>query len=52
MTSLHLSTSLRMLRVLDIEDVTIEDCKGVKTPLYKLKKSLMKSIYDIDILEL
>jgi len=32
----------------------IEDVKGgnaTKTPVYKLKKKLMKAIYDIDILE-
>ena len=32
--------------------ITIEDCKGVSTPLYKLKKSLMKSIYNIDVCEI
>jgi len=29
----------------------VEDVKGVKTPLYRLKKKLMKAIYGIDILE-
>jgi len=29
----------------------VEDVKGVKTPVYRLKKKLMKAIYDIDILE-
>lgn len=29
----------------------VEDCKGFKTPIYKLKKKLMKAIYGIDILE-
>jgi len=29
----------------------VEDAKGVKTPEYKLKKKLMKAIYDIDIYE-
>ena len=29
----------------------VEDCKGVKTPLYRLKKKLMKAVWDIDILE-
>lgn len=28
-----------------------EDCKGFKTPEYKLKKKLMKAIYGIEILE-
>jgi len=31
--------------------VIVEDCKGVLTPIYKLKKKLMKAIYNIDILE-
>ena len=30
---------------------TVEDVKGVKTPIYRLKKKLMKAIYKIDILE-
>jgi hypothetical protein len=30
---------------------TVEDVKGVKTPVYRLKKKLMKAIYSIDILE-
>lgn len=29
----------------------VEDSKGVRTPEYKLKKKLMKAIYNIDILE-
>ncbi|MEZ8293388.1 DUF1064 domain-containing protein [Vibrio splendidus] len=29
----------------------VEDTKGHKTPEYKIKKSLMKAIYDIDIFE-
>lgn len=29
----------------------VEDVKGVRTPVYKLKKKLMKAIYNIDILE-
>lgn len=29
----------------------VEDSKGVKTSVYKLKKRLMKAIYNIDILE-
>jgi hypothetical protein len=31
--------------------VVIEDVKGVRTPVYRLKKKLMKAIYGIDILE-
>ena len=29
----------------------VEDVKGVKTPVYKLKKKLMKAIYNINIRE-
>jgi hypothetical protein len=28
-----------------------EDVKGVKTPVYRLKKKLVKAIYQIDIIE-
>lgn len=31
--------------------IIVEDCKGIKTPVYKIKKKLMKAIYGIDILE-
>ena len=30
---------------------TVEDVKGMKTPVYRLKKKLMKAIHGIDILE-
>jgi len=29
----------------------VEDCKGFKTPVYRLKKKLVKAIYGVDILE-
>jgi hypothetical protein len=29
----------------------LEDCKGCKTPVYRLKKKLVKAIYGIEILE-
>ena len=31
--------------------VVVEDVKGFKTPVYRLKKKLMKAIHGIDILE-
>lgn len=31
--------------------VVVEDVKGMKTPVYNLKKKLVKAIYDIDIYE-
>jgi hypothetical protein len=30
----------------------VEDVKGVKTPVYRLKKKLVKAIYGFDILEI
>ncbi len=32
-------------------DLVVVDAKGVRTPVYKLKKKLMKAIYNIDIIE-
>ena len=29
----------------------VEDCKGVRTPIYNLKKRLVKAVHGIDILE-
>lgn len=29
----------------------VEDVKGVKTPVYRLKKKMVKAVYGIDILE-
>jgi hypothetical protein len=29
----------------------VEDCKGIKTPVYKLKKRLMLAVHGIEILE-
>lgn len=31
--------------------VIVEDVKGVRTPVYRLKRKLVKALYDIDILE-
>lgn len=30
---------------------TVEDVKGVRTPVYRLKCKLVKALYDIDIVE-
>lgn len=35
----------------ECNEVIIEDCKGFRTPVYKLKKKLMKAIYGIEIRE-
>jgi len=37
----------------DVEDQikVAEDCKGFRTPIYNLKRHLMKSVHGIDILE-
>lgn len=32
-------------------ETVVEDVKGVRTPLYVLKRKLVKAIYDIDIQE-
>lgn len=32
--------------------VEVEDCKGFKTPVYRLKKKLMKAIHGIEIKEI
>ena len=32
-------------------DWVVEDCKGVKTPIYRIKCKLMKAIYGIEIKE-
>lgn len=31
--------------------MTIEDCKGVLTPLYRLKRKMMRAQYGVEILE-
>lgn len=32
-------------------EMVVEDCKGFKTPEYKLKKKLMRAVYGIEIVE-
>lgn len=32
--------------------IEVQDVKGVRTPVYKLKKRLMKAIYNIEIMEI
>lgn len=32
-------------------EAVLEDVKGVRTPVYRLKKKLVKALYGIDILE-
>lgn len=32
-------------------EMVIEDCKGVRTPVYNLKRHLMKAVHGIDIKE-
>ena len=31
--------------------MVVEDCKGVRTPVYKLKRKLMRALYGIEIRE-
>jgi len=33
------------------DELIVEDVKGMKTPVYNLKKKLIKAIYGVDILE-
>lgn len=33
------------------DTITVEDCKGFRTSIYRLKKKLMKAVYGITILE-
>lgn len=33
------------------DQIVVEDCKGFRTPVYLLKRKLMKAIHGIDILE-
>ena len=33
------------------QKIVVEDVKGVKTPVYRLKKKLMKALYGIEIFE-
>lgn len=35
----------------DCRAFVVEDCKGYRTPVYKLKKKLVKAIYGIEIRE-
>lgn len=36
---------------IDTGEIVVEDVKGMKTPLYQLKKKLIKALYDVDIVE-
>jgi hypothetical protein len=38
-------------RYVEAGQLVIEDAKGLRTPVYTLKKRLMKALYDIDIYE-
>lgn len=35
----------------DGQGIVIEDCKGHRTRLYKIKKALMKAVYGIEVIE-
>lgn len=34
------------------KELIVEDTKGIRTPVYRLKKKLMKAVYGIDIVEI
>lgn len=46
-------TYIADFQYLDVKSqkVVTEDCKGMKTPVYRLKKKLMKAIHGIEIKE-
>lgn len=48
------ATYIADFRYVDVESdaVRIEDVKGVLTPVYRMKKKMMKAQYDIDIIEI
>lgn len=41
----------RVVKGLNASLTVVEDVKGVRTPVYQLKKKLMRAQYDIDITE-
>lgn len=38
-------------RYVENDRLVVEDVKGMKTPMYNLKKKMIKAIYNIDIFE-
>ncbi len=38
-------------RYIENDKLVVEDVKGMKTPIYNLKKKMIKAIYNIDIFE-
>lgn len=47
----HITTYKSDFEYIEGDKLIVEDCKGFATPEYKLKKKLMKAIYNIDIRE-
>ena len=31
--------------------IVVEDCKGFRTPVYRIKRHLMKTVHDVEVLE-
>ena len=51
MNGIKVCTYIADFQYIDKGKVVTEDVKGVKTPTYKIKKKLVKAVYNIDILE-
>ena len=49
--SVHICVYESDFQYVENGQVVVEDVKGVKTPVYRIKKKLMKAIYKIDIKE-
>ena len=47
----HVCTYIGDFQYTEGNEVIVEDCKGFKTDVYKLKKKLMKAIFGIDVKE-
>jgi len=45
------ATYIADFRYRSLGEQIVEDCKGVKTAVYRIKKKLMRAIHHIDILE-
>lgn len=41
----------KLMRDLELGELVVEDSKGCKTQVYRIKKLLMKAVYNIDIKE-
>lgn len=47
----HICNYIADFRYIENGQVVVEDAKGVRTPVYKLKKKLVEAAYNVKILE-